>query len=584
MGMTVSIQSKHLFYGPLPSFQGLVEGIPSKYILSFLGIISDKLEIDGDGYDTQMFLLDTLTINVNQRIKNNLLKKAGQLLRSGEYELFSLPFLVEFANRELINYREGERAAIPQADIELNFIMAYLAIVDEMTERDTKILVEANQAKVELGVSYLERIFWPHIIKQYEFTNKPDPIYERYRGRALMAYIENQSPFRDPVIKYFKSLGCESGADYLNVIDTLIVQHLKRKPSSNPNDYVFSIRVSRPEPVINSLVISPTEVRNNTKKQVDYRGLKERPIIQFSDSKFIIPFWNFLYGTYVTGLMFSLYQNSEIKNMEPRFDTFKSKINEQFSERILFRGIMRLSFPKEVGVLKFFDDGETFNPDAYLRIDNCVFVFEFKDYLLNSDIIHSGSYDKISGAIDSKFIGSEAGKKKGVTQLADNIKFLTSDDEVFWTIDPDARDKGISLKDITVYANIVQPNIYFDLPGINDYLDRRYQELAHPSKDKVSFLSPLTMIHFHYFFDRALLFADKKIFLANELDAYHSILLENKKRAEKTKEINDWMQGQIPFSYYNSPEFRTNFKHRRGELLPAIEEAWHVPNNPLSQK
>jgi len=580
MDVAQNFEYHHIFDEPRPSTESLLRGIPSKFAIGLLTIINDTLTIKGQNPDTQEFLLNNLSQNFPESIRNGIFDRVLSLIRSGEFELFSFSFTMEFINRELIDFREENpsRNDDPSTD-ELNFFKSYIVIIDEMVQRDTLTLKKELKDAEEKGGKYIEKLMWPHLIKQFEFTNRPDAIYERYKGRALMSYIENQPKFKEYASGYFKSLGCNSGSDYLNRLESLIVRNLQREKSSAPMDYFFRIKVSMEEPVFESLVIEPEVIRKNVNKQIDYRGLKEKPIFKWAHDEYIVPYWDYLYNALFMGLIFSFYNKSGIQKAIPRFDNFKSIVGREFADEILFRNTMTKCFTREGESLYFFEDNDAFNPDCYYRRGNNIFIMEFKDYLMATDVIQSGSYEIIKNAIEEKFVGDTnngQNRGKGINQLAWNIELLKNKPGLFWEIDENAKNNNLKLKDMDIYPLIIQTNIYFDLPGVNDHLNEIFQKRIQNIKSDFKSIKPFTMIHFQYFFERILLFADARFQLDEEINFYHSMSRILKLKAESTRAVDDWFNGLSQFSMVESTKSSSQLSYRKAELLNAINECWKI--------
>ncbi|OJW79604.1 MAG: hypothetical protein BGO69_12810 [Bacteroidetes bacterium 46-16] len=588
MGFVNVIEYRHVFDEPCPEVGSLVANLPSKFVIGLLAIINDTLTIRGESTDTQEFLLYCMTVNITPAIRAKIFERVRPLIQSGRHQLFSIPYTVEFVNRELINFREEDaNRKVDFAADELNFFKAYIAVTDDMVQREVKKNEEAIIAAATEGGVNLIKLMWPHLIKQFEFTNRPDPIYERFRGRALMSYLESHEKYKEYALSYFQSFGCTSGQEYLNRIESLIVRNLQREQSDDPMSYFFRIRVDQPEPVFEGMVIDPEQVRNNESKQIDYRGLKEKPLFQFEKNEYVVPHWDYLYNSLVTGLLFAFHRKSGVKKVARDFDGFKSTISREFSDEILFRNTMKKCFGRANETLLFFEDKEVFNPDCYYRRGRNVFVIEFKDYLLATDVIQSSSYDAIKKAIDDKFVGDNKGgdnKGKGINQLAWNIEYLIRNKEKFYEIDELAKSENLDINDLIFYPVIVQTNIYFDLPGLNDYLDEVYQQRIKDVKQEHKYFAPLTMINFQYFYEHILQYSDSQLQFEEEIIYYHHYTYALKRKAQTTGDENHWFYSLSPFSLLESEKSESLVMYRREDILRTINECWQIADTDEPEK
>lgn len=167
-------------------------------------------------------------------------------------------------------------------------------------------------------------------------------------------------------------------------------------------------------------------------------------------------------------------------------------------------------------------------------------------------------------------------KEKGISQLARNIEKLLTSEDLFYKIDAKAKSGMLNLKKMNVYPIIIHTNIYFDIPGINDYLNEIISDRLNPLSDSVKLLKPFTMMNFQYFFDRLILFADARLKLDEEIDYYHRKINKLKFKAQKTFSENDWFNSLNPFSFYNSDHFKENFEYRRDDLLDEVNKCWMI--------
>lgn len=594
MSIDLRIRYSQLFDEPRPNISRLFQDYPSMGILGSLVMINNKLLAQGANKKTQLELLTDISTDYQPELRKAVFARAIPLIMDG-YVFFSLPAIVELINREFINFRDFEMTEMPEYE-GLNILKAIIAVSDEISERDTFIFKDSIEG-AKLGGENLIKLLWPHLIQQFEFYNKPDPIPECYKGMAFISYLERHPKFGRIAKSYFESLGCSGGQDYLHRIISLVTEYIQRDESSNNQDEFFHVKVGTYEPVLEALVIDPNEIRNNPEKQVDYRGLKEKPLHKIGENHYIISYWPYLVNALFNGLIFSFYSKSTIATLFTSMNTegkskkainkglgnFKGTIGKEFSEDVLFKGTMTRCFGRKHETLLFFEDNEKFNPDCYYRKGNHLFIIEFKDYLLNAEVIQSNSYEKIKEEIDKKFVfhttesnGKTKIKEKGVSQLARNIELLHSNPNLFWELDPGAANKKLTLKKMNIFPVIVQTNIYFDVPGINDYLNQIIQHRLTPTATSFRSIKPFTMVNFSYFFDRLLLFSDARLELNQEFDFYHHKINRLKSKTRKSYSGEDWFKSLMPFSIINSEDFKKHFLYRRDDLLDEIKNCWRI--------
>ncbi|MDR3695311.1 hypothetical protein [Mucilaginibacter sp.] len=593
MSIGLRIRYSQMFDEPRPDISSLFQDYSSRDIIGSLAMISDKLLTDGTSKKTQIELLRDISTDYQPELREKVFARAVPLIMDG-YVLFALPYIVELVNREFSNFRVLDEAELPEYE-GLNMLKAIIAVSDEMTELDTLLYKDTIEA-AKLGGDNLIKLLWPHLIKQFEFSNEPNAVLECYKGMAFIFYLERHPKFGSIAKSYFENLECSCGLDYLHRIISIVTEYVKRDQNNNDN-YFFNVKVSTYEPVLEALVIDPKEIHDNPAKQFDYRGLKEKPILKIAENHYIIPYWHYLLNAPFNGLIFSFYRNSKIGSLfnplskegshidgqDQGLGKFKGVVGKEFSEDVLFKNTIKTCFNRKHETLLFFEDYEKFNPDCYYRKGNHIFIIEFKDYLLSSEVIQSNSYEKIKEEIDKKFVsytveanGKEKVKEKGISQLARHIELLAADQELFWKLDVKAANQKLNLKKMNIYPVIIQTNIYFDIPGINDYLNQILQRRLAPTGENFRSVKPFTMINFQYFFDRLLLFANSRLELNQELDYYHHRIDILKRKTQKSFSEEDWFKSLMPFSSFNSENFKRNFEYRRDDLLNEIRNCWLV--------
>jgi len=104
------------------------------------------------------------------------------------------------------------------------------------------------------------------------------------------------------------------------------------------------------------------------------------------------------------------------------YNSFKSTIGFEVIEKRFFRSLFKYMFENYNAVLEFSDKEGM--PDCYLRIGRYVFLIEVKDYLVSTETISSGSFEKISNHLNLNFVKNEKGSNKGISQIVNQIDAL----------------------------------------------------------------------------------------------------------------------------------------------------------------
>jgi hypothetical protein len=201
-------------------------------------------------------------------------------------------------------------------------------------------------------------------------------------------------------------------------------------------------------------------------EDVDYRKLREMPLIQLDDYTFRVIHPLFIADKIYKGLYFLLNQlNSE---NPPIISSFRSWYTTHFSEGVSMKNILTYAFSRFDSLL-FDEDMQQMNivgpPDAYLRQGDDAFLFENKDILINAAI--KGSYDveKLMTEIDKKLLEKE-GKPIGIGQVITNIRKLLNQENQY--------DAGFDKDKTTIYPVLVIHDKMFDTAGFNQIMAAKF--------------------------------------------------------------------------------------------------------------
>jgi hypothetical protein len=219
---------------------------------------------------------------------------------------------------------------------------------------------------------------------------------------------------------------------------------------------------------------------------IDFTGIRERPVYYLGDNTYCVLSLNFFVDKMFQSFLFDfatiLTKRPEETNITG-YPSLKKIVGEVFTEKVLFYNVMNDCFAKwhdtalsGDDLSKNLEDGE---PDFYLRKSNDIFLFEFKDVMLNASIKHSDNYEQIESELLELFESStkekSTGKKrkvpnpKGITQLLNVIEYKMS--SILSNADSETENK------YNIYPIIVYQDNSFDIEGVNYILNKRFQLL-----------------------------------------------------------------------------------------------------------
>lgn len=106
----------------------------------------------------------------------------------------------------------------------------------------------------------------------------------------------------------------------------------------------------------------------------------------------------------ITYQLYELYKQKY--NSQLKFDIYRSMIAEEVSEKIVFRKAIEKSFGRIGTYISYDTTAFAGFPDCYLRYNNSVFIFEYKDNELSREFLINESYEFAKSFIDDRFVKS----------------------------------------------------------------------------------------------------------------------------------------------------------------------------------
>lgn len=213
--------------------------------------------------------------------------------------------------------------------------------------------------------------------------------------------------------------------------------------------------------------------------------LRNHFLLKTSDDTYLVLNINLLVDKFYQGLIFDFWNIVE-KNKGTNskgtlikdFGEFKSLLGDDFSENILLYDLIEKSFiSTEYKKLqgKFLkSQGVKQEPDYYIRKENTIFLFEYKDLIISDDVKQSDDYEYIKSEILRRICKDGDSNRKGGAQLLYNIDRILNQQLL------DKLDQPINNNTI-VYPIIVINDRAFNALGINFLL---LEEFVNISKNK----------------------------------------------------------------------------------------------------
>ena len=249
----------------------------------------------------------------------------------------------------------------------------------------------------------------------------------------------------------------------------------------------------------------------------DYKPLRQYPLFESEAQTYTFMDYRFFVDKFFQGFLFDFASSAKIS-----YSDLKADMGNEFSEHVLFYTAMKKCFGR-YGTIRLTGEeikamiGDS-EPDYYLRNDADLFLFEFKDVVLSTDIKYSGDAAKIKAGIANKLEKNSLGKRKGISQLLHTIKAISSG------LYRDKNVDSVIFKDIAIYPIIVHTDITLESCGVNYFLNKRMAELAVVVAIEHVSIKNLVLINLDTLIKLQDHFADGKLVLGDCIQAYISYI------------------------------------------------------------
>lgn len=419
-------------------------------------------------------------------------------------EQYSMLLLIS----RLLEHYNGRNDELNQDDYS-NLLLAYLLCCDE------RLSLAKDMPYNEMSPDDFIKNYLPFCLKYNDVDNPRD-----YRLLLIKCYLlliefpKCNAKFSGYVKEFCKDKGIEDAKRYL---DELFLTFLKL---SEPDLSNCLMEVGDECYVTNRFFDNLSIDTSSYKHDADFLLMKEHPILKTGHHRYNFMYKKFFLDKAYTGLLFDMKASlvsRGVLDSEKGYGNLKSFLGETFSERFFFYSLMRRCF----GARYIHHRGEEMDavlgtgmPDYYLRRGNRVFLFECKDAQIAAEKKLSGDYEVIKRAIYDKYVVSQNGHPKGVSQLANVI--IEKLPSILENLDG-AAPQGVKY----IFPIIVYFDSCFDVEGPNYLLNKEFRnQLLGVSIPSDFVVKDLVMVNVEQLMRLENFFADEKIKLAATINNY----------------------------------------------------------------
>jgi hypothetical protein len=529
MEQIIAIGYEEMFDEPIPDLDSLMTDFPSEQALMLLSQINSQLYY-ADNFDSQIAIFGRLLPNQSEQTRKKFERRITNIYQKNkkvnkEISFFSIMYSLDFMHYVLNNFNQLD-SDHSSSELELNFLKAYFVIVEKAGN-----LYQQAQAINEV---YHDDLFakntWPSLINQFEVGLKVNHVVVHCKGLMLLHFLNKTPDYKKYVERFLQKNDKIYTTAYLDQLMLPLLQAINRYEPVPGKLFPFELNsYGERITLIEKLAVSPGHYMNRygEDKRV-YTGFKEKPLYKLKNGNFIVLNWNFFITKMYEGLIFDFYEESGIAERTEFNERIKFKryISSEIIEKHGFRKIIPKYFPKKNTVILFDDNSSGGLPDAYVRDNNNIFLFEIKDALFPIDTINSLSTEKIEVDLNKKFNSDN----KGTGQIISQINKLSTD-KLF---NDNLEQKGIKKNNIRIYPIIVYTDIFYNLPGFNAYLKKEFNQRLNKTTLRSSFkkIENITFINYSFLLQNLVKFNKQERNLQEVIVSYHNVI---EKRIQKYK-------------------------------------------------
>lgn len=431
----------------------------------------------------------------------------------------------------------------------VNFILTDRVVYISLLQ---SLLLYAKGTDLEISKEQEASVFKALLILNGEHLAKQEDLYhwdgkgsvDDYLNFILPLMIQNLDikRYRDYKIElikvYYFFEFCLSDKDYQAYLNLFLLHHKKKSYEG----YILSVldpylKMSVTDPPANHFQV---DTRNHAMTDFfeqyaingkvivdrqDFPTIRAFPFYRSSPGNYHVLHVGFFMDKLYQSLLFEFVRIQQAAGVKMNVATFKTELGTRFSEKIMFYRIMKNCFsgygkPNLTGTeLKdILGEGE---PDYYIRDGAKLFLFEFKDIMINADIKNSGDAAVIKKALSEKLetaIDLKKGTEKdvGIVQLLNSIKLICDDHYRHVGID------DFDTQQLMIYPIIVHTETSLEADGVNYYLNQRLLHHIQLTSLPQRRIKPLVMINLNTLIFYQDYFASHKLNLAGCIKSYLS--------------------------------------------------------------
>jgi hypothetical protein len=454
------------------SIDDVIRNLPSKKAIewvSYMYLLRSQKTIT----QTEHSLFIPLLFKLDKQLQHSIVDYMQNVDISNMIFIDKVALLILLEN--LLSAHNNDAKDLSENDFS-NLMIAYLMCCDERLSFNRKTLEKISDAN-----SFV-KIFLPEQLKFNDIYFPKDYRVDFIRFYMFMNFCENDIVFKPFLEIFLESNGIKNWDEYLFFVFDLYLEMVLY-----PDGCTNKIKID-PDSYFGKKYLSEMSIDvEKYKSNFDFKGIRSKPVYYQGDNTYNVLAINFfidkLYQSFLFDFATALIKHKEITKIKS-YPDLKKLIGDQFSEKYLFYAIMDGCFDqiynKRISGQELKVNLKEGEPDYYIRKGKNIFLFEYKDVMIDAQIKHCEDFNRIEKDLLEKFESSTYEKStgkirktpqaKGVTQLLNVIQKKL--DEIIAK-----SDKVECSERFNVFPIIVYQDCCFDIEGVNYILNNRFQVL-----------------------------------------------------------------------------------------------------------
>ncbi len=455
MNINITLSHKAIFGIEPPEINKLLEGISSETVLCYLAILNSMEHSNYSFEEMFAFLSRNWSRQKTYELSFSIFKYLNISSSSTKnIKILSRKIICSWIDYELNNFRSIKtNDTTPEEEFRL--FQVYI-IFHEKIGIKLDGLMENPPADQKL---WFQSHTWPLLLSQYGYNYRCYNSFELHRSMCLLDTISKDSKLSGALDEFLDNKDKSSYIAFNYDLFQIIQLANTKKPNSRIPRISFTLdNIS--DDFLRNMSLECSKIGN-----LKNLSVLKSPLLKRDDGSYVVLDWSFLSNQTYLGLLFDLFYNSKINESFNSFAEFKNYVGKTIIEQRVFVPIIKLIFDHKHTVKIFDTEDSQGIPDAYVRENNSLFIFEFKDALLNFKSYANSSFEDFKNEIDKKLIRNEKEEDRGIGQL---IKCIDHLNENLYSLDDFTVKK--KRRNIVVYPILVITDFMLTLDGVNDYL------------------------------------------------------------------------------------------------------------------